>query len=178
MKKFTPPRNRDAWGVIRGYVYQVELTIDRWLNLEKDQELELECGEDIDRITKSFDKDDDEQCRILEQVKRRDDSITLRKTSAIIAIACAVEHIENNPGLNLVFQYTTNARIGIERPSPFPKRKAAITVWEHIRKNNRQLDSREQTENIARIYSILGGVPKPSQLCDRTWQLFQNFITK
>ena len=39
---------RDAWATIRGYVYQVDLTIQRWLELEPGFELELERGEDVD----------------------------------------------------------------------------------------------------------------------------------
>ena len=50
MAAFTTMRNRDAWATIRGYVYQVELTIDRWLTLQPEQVLELERGEDIDTV--------------------------------------------------------------------------------------------------------------------------------
>ena len=42
--------NRNAWPAIRGFVYQVDLSILRWLELGDDDALELECGEDIDKI--------------------------------------------------------------------------------------------------------------------------------
>jgi len=47
MTSFQLVRDRDAWATIRGYVYQVDVTIDRWLDLQPGQELELERGEDI-----------------------------------------------------------------------------------------------------------------------------------
>lgn len=46
VETFTPYQDRDAWFVIRGYVYQVHVTISQWLRLEPDVELHLECGED------------------------------------------------------------------------------------------------------------------------------------
>ena len=48
---FTEIENRDAWSTIRGFVYQVDLTILRWLHLKDNEILELEKGEDIDVIT-------------------------------------------------------------------------------------------------------------------------------
>jgi hypothetical protein len=34
-------RDRDAWPTIRGFVYQVDLTIQRWLSLSDNEYLEL-----------------------------------------------------------------------------------------------------------------------------------------
>ena len=51
---FIPVKNRDAWATIRGFVYQVDLTINRWLALTENQVLELEKGEDIDIVSKSL----------------------------------------------------------------------------------------------------------------------------
>ena len=41
---------RDAWKAIRGFHYQVELTVIRWLELQADTILYCECGEDIDHV--------------------------------------------------------------------------------------------------------------------------------
>jgi hypothetical protein len=81
MNEFTPILNRDASHVINGYVYQVDLTIERWLNLESGQVLELECGEDIDTISPNI--LDKEAIRLLEQVKHRISPVTLRTPAAI-----------------------------------------------------------------------------------------------
>ena len=72
---FTAPRDRDAWSTIRGFVYQADLTIKRWLDLDADQELQLECGEDIDTVTNYIQSGD--ALRLLEQVKHRETNVTL-----------------------------------------------------------------------------------------------------
>jgi hypothetical protein len=51
---YTPPRDRDAYATIRGYVYQVDLSLLRWLDLEDGQQLELERGEDIDLVSRAL----------------------------------------------------------------------------------------------------------------------------
>ena len=77
MDAFKPPRDRDAWAAILGFVYQVDLTIRRWLDLASDETLELECGEDIDLVSASSGFGDEEKERWLEQVKHRQKPITL-----------------------------------------------------------------------------------------------------
>ena len=83
MPSYRSPRDRDARATIRGYVYQAELTIARWLELEPGQILELEHGEDIDLVAQAITTEDEyEQYRLLEQVKHREQTVTL-KTSAL-----------------------------------------------------------------------------------------------
>lgn len=84
-------RDRDTWSVIRGFVYQVELTIDRWLRLQPDQVLELERGEDIDTIQRAIESAGEEQARLLEQIKVREDSLTLKADAARAALASGEE---------------------------------------------------------------------------------------
>ena len=43
----------DAYATIRGFVFQANLTVLQWLNLSKNEHLELECGEDIDVVGKA-----------------------------------------------------------------------------------------------------------------------------
>src|ERR1017187_9160160 len=71
-------KDRDAWAAIRGYVYQVDTTIIRWLNLGSGETLELECGEDIDLIAPAIIDGKEEAVRTLEQIKCLDRSLTLR----------------------------------------------------------------------------------------------------
>jgi hypothetical protein len=65
--------NQDAWSPIRGFVYQVDYTILRWLELQETDILELERGEDIDIIQR--DLANQEISRDLEQIKYRGQSI-------------------------------------------------------------------------------------------------------
>ena len=60
--EFIPGRNQDASATIRGFVYQVELTILRWLGLGAGQVLQLERGEDIDHITRAASASPAELC--------------------------------------------------------------------------------------------------------------------
>ncbi|RUS94452.1 hypothetical protein DSM106972_093470 [Dulcicalothrix desertica PCC 7102] len=171
MTGFIPPRNRDASDTIRGYVYQVDLTIERWLNLQPDEYLQLECGEDIDLISRSLVGDEQ---RLLEQVKNYTNSITL--WSSVAAIANFVEHRHNNSGSNLRFLYTTTASVTLERPSPpMLKRNEGIFIWEQIRQGSLQAIS--QDDALTGIRNILSRDKKPDNLPDTTWNVFRNFIT-
>src|SRR5262249_33867148 len=132
--EYTLPRDRDAFATIRGYVYQVDLSLRRWLDLGENQQLELERGEDIDLVNRAISATNmQEASRLLEQVKHREQNLTLRSPAALEALANAVEHLAANPGLDLRFCFTTNAGIGIERPCPFPNGAAGISLWEQVR---------------------------------------------
>jgi len=115
MAEFLTKRRRDAWAAIRGFVYQVDLTIVRWMALAPGEALELERGEDTDRVARAVASDD----RPLEQVKARQRPLTLNSPNLREALANFVGHRRTNPTLHLSFRYTTNARLGVERPPRF-----------------------------------------------------------
>ena len=171
MPAFTPQPNRDASDTIRGYVYQVDLTIERWLSLSPGELLELECGEDIDLISRSLSGEEE---RRLEQVKNYNSSVTL--WSAVTAIANFVEHRENNSQQKLKFLYTTTASVTIEKHSPeMLKKKQGIVVWEQIRQGT--LTGISQNEALGGIRIILSKDSKPKKFSEKTWAVFRNFIT-
>lgn len=173
MPSFSPPRLRDACGVFRGFVYQVDLTIDRWLSLPANAALELERGEDIDLVVKWF-HGDDEASRLLEQVKHRDRSITLRSPEAVEAIANAIEHRNHNPSMVLSFQFTTNAVAGVERPTPLPGGGSAIAAWEEVRAGIRCGDAAEDA--LTAIRTLLADRKKPEKYPDDAWQSFRAVV--
>lgn len=171
MSAFTPQPNREASDTIRGYVYQVDLTIERWLSLQPGEFLELECGEDIDLISRSLSGEEE---RRLEQVKNYNSSVTL--WSAVTAIANFVEHRENNSEQKLKFLYTTTALVSKERPSPeMLKKKEGIFVWEQIRQGT--LTGISHNEALEGIRIILNKDSKPEKFSATTWAVFRNFIT-
>lgn len=123
-------RARDAWAIIRGFVFQVELTIDRWLRLADDEILELERGEDIDTVTRTLASGDfEDHQRLLEQAKFREGNLTLRSAEVVEFLASAAEHCRNNEGRSLRFCLVTTAGTGTENQSPFPERAAALGHW-------------------------------------------------
>lgn len=139
MSDFSPGRPQDAYFVIRGYVYQVQLSIRRWLVLQKGEALELECGEDIDRLSQEINSSSDgsdaalRRERLLEQIKCHQDNVTL--TSARMTLANFDAHRRKNAGqaIALRFRYTTNSTIGKESPLLLPSfREAAISVWQQL----------------------------------------------
>lgn len=137
VEEFNPIENRDAWSTIRGFVYQVDLTILRWLNLRDDEILELETGEDIDIVSTSLEKRD---IRELEQVKYRESNITLSVPSVLECIKNYYIHRKNNPNIRIHFRFVTNSNYGTERPEIFEGGKSAIEVWINIKNIDAEKD--------------------------------------
>ncbi len=110
MSSFATRSNRDGWATIRGFVYQVDLTLVRWLDLQIGQALELECGEDIDLVSQMVTAKGETQQRLLEQVKHREaSSLTLRSPEAVAALVKFFEHQVANSEITLFFRYTNSS---------------------------------------------------------------------
>jgi len=171
------PRNRDASAAIAGYVYQVDLTILRWLDLPDSDLLELEAGEDIDRIGRAVADSGPDQHRILEQVKLRNSSITLRASEVIEALANAAETIAANPAERIQFRFTTTARVGLERPSPWPderKKRSGIDLWEALRSKN--APSKLTADAEATLCAIAATWRRPPNMADSTWSALTTLL--
>ncbi|WP_372947704.1 hypothetical protein [Mariniphaga sp.] len=141
MDVFKEIKNRDAWSVIRGFVYQVDTTILRWLSLVDNELLELEKGEDIDIITRDIESN--ELTRELEQVKYRDTKITLNNDLSIELLFNFFLHRNNNPEHKLYFKFVTNTNYGIERPALFIDGRGCIEVWIELF-NSIKIDKNDQ----------------------------------
>jgi hypothetical protein len=157
---FVPPRDRDAWATIRGFVAQVELTLKRWLELPDGHCLELERGEDIDEVIRRATAV--ENLRTLEQVKSRKASITLRSPAALEAIANFAEHRAGNTGLSLHFRFTTNATRGREREKLFEGGRRGIDVWDDLRAG--RLSTLAAARALTQLRKALLGAKRPKDL--------------
>ncbi|MCA1555834.1 MAG: hypothetical protein LC747_04005, partial [Acidobacteria bacterium] len=115
--------------------------------------VELERGEDIDTIQRAMSSVGDEQARLLEQVKVRENNLTLRSDAARAALASFFEHYQANSASTLSFRYVTNAQIGTERGSPVPDRTPLIIIWEQIRTGS--LDQQQETFHLRIIRDCL-----------------------
>ena len=97
----------------------------RWVTLSPESELVLECGEDIDHVAQAVVGEQ----RLLEQVKRLDDNVTLRSGEILTAIANYIHHRSANPGHLVFFRFTSTANVGVERPALSPERTPGIELW-------------------------------------------------
>ncbi len=174
--EFTVARDRDAYPTIRGFVYQVTLTLRRWINLEEGQLLELERGEDIDLVCRSLNAATTHEAdRLLEQVKHREQNLTLRTPAVLEAIANAFEHSAANPTTQLRFCFTTNAAIGVEQSCPFPDRTAGIELWEQVRRG--ELTEPDRTRAITAIAEFLAKLTRPDGIEEQNWRALQEIAS-
>ncbi|MCA9129334.1 MAG: hypothetical protein KDB22_19750, partial [Planctomycetales bacterium] len=172
---FSNDNSRDAWFVVRGYKYQIDHTILRWLSLEEGQYLALECGEDVDIVNDLMAKQSTGIHRELEQIKYRESALTLRSVASREALANAVMHRLNNPSINLLFRFCTNTDVSSERPPIFDDRRAGINVWEQIRTGRRRGRSAER--DLASILRFLRNVGKPKKVSSESWQHFEKSLS-
>ncbi|MEK6373546.1 MAG: ATP-binding protein [Acidobacteriota bacterium] len=170
---FIADPDRDAAAVIRGFVYQVDVTIRRWLGLADTQILELERGEDIDIVARGIAAGEEEQ-RITEQVKSREANLTLRSPIAVQSVANFALHRERNPTLRLLFRFTTNALPGVEQNAGFPASLPGIIAWERVR--GRSAGETEEAELAAALRAFYRDLPQ-ADIADDGWQSLQRVVT-
>jgi hypothetical protein len=165
---------RDATVVIRGYVYQVNTTLLRWIDLPAGHRLELEAGEDIDIVRNAL--VNGEPDRIFEAVKHRERNLTLRSPEALAAVATFHEHRRANRSLNLTFRYVTNSAVGTEDPPITDLGTPGIHIWERIRTDI--VAGKQKRSLISAIRTFLAQCSCPSDLADSTWNEFGRYIKK
>src|SRR5262249_33792836 len=159
----------DATDTIAGFVYQVDVTLLRWLNLRADEVLELEKGEDIDTIQKWLDGGD---LRTLEQVKRRSSPVTLRSPDALTGIANFCEHKTNNPTSRLRFRFLTTGKTGKEKK--WSLSGTGIEAWEALRQGH--LIDKDRIATAREIRSFLKDCPRPEKLGSSAWASLQALL--
>jgi hypothetical protein len=163
---FVSNPRRDAHATFAGFVFQVNVTILRWLSLKAGEHLELEAGEDIDLIQRGVASSESEDERLVEQLKQQPSrSLTLKSTDALEAIANFCDHRRTNPGAKLRFRYLTTTLIGRERD--WTGTLSAIETWEKVRTG--EMDASERVAAIAGIHKFLVSCSQPSTVSDSSW---------
>lgn len=171
---FDPGRARDAWATVRGYVYQVDVTLDRWLAVQEYEILELERGEDIDLLGRTAAAQGNERDRLLEQVKHLKSAVTLRSGEVRAFLANVLAHRTTNPTLPLRFRFTTTAEPATERPTSVPGSVPGIVAWERMRIGTWPDD--KIGEGMAALRELLTATDPPQKLPAPVWISFQEFI--
>jgi hypothetical protein len=163
---------RDATVVIRGYVYQVNTTLLRWIELPTDSRLELEVGEDIDVVREVLATNAPD--RIFEAVKHRERNLTLRSAEALSAVATFHEHRQANRPLKLAFRYVTNSAVGSESPAITELGTPGVHIWERIRTET--VTGKQKRTLISALRSFLMKCPCPPDLSNSTWDGFMAYL--
>jgi hypothetical protein len=154
---FVSDPQRDASDVVAGFVFQIDLTIQRWLEMKEHEVLELERGEDLDLI--QLGDGDVPETRLLEQFKRRSTSaISLRSGDALMAVAHFCEHRRTNPSTRLQFRFLTTGALAKEQAWKRPG--TAISAWQSIHRG--QLKDDDQKEALDGIREFLSNCSAPS----------------
>ena len=161
---------RDAWKTIRGFVYQVELTVIRWLTLAKDAVLYCECGEDIDQVRQLLEADTTSQERLLEQVKVRA-RITLNSEEVITSLVRFRESARENPHIHIHFRFATTATPGREQNATFPRRLTGIEAWNALREG--QFSNDEVQEFVGALRTLISRASCPKDLHENVFRQFQ-----
>jgi hypothetical protein len=142
---------RDASAVFAGFLYQIDRTVQRWLDIKSDEILELERGEDLDVIQVNV--GDVPETRTLEQIKRHGTtSVTLKSADALAAVAHFCEHRKTNSCFRLRFRFITTATLGKEQA--WERDSTAISTWQSVQRE--QLSDEDQED-------ALRGIREPTQ---------------
>ncbi|MPY68391.1 hypothetical protein F8S09_17200 [Deinococcus sp. SDU3-2] len=134
------------------------------MTLPPGSELVLECGEDIDHIAQAVVGEQ----RLLEQVKRLDDNVTLRNGDVLTAIANYIHHRSANPGHLLLFRFTSTADIGIERPALSPERRPGLELW----RAGQQEAAAQERQTLRAFFTR---VNQPAKVSEAAWKVFKAF---
>jgi hypothetical protein len=164
---------RDAWKAIKGFYYQVELTVMRWLKLQTDTILYCECGEDIDHVKQLLDTDEAMPPRLREQIKTRD-KITLTRHEALTTLARFHDAVVKNPSLHIFYRFSTTATPGREQGIQFPRALPGIEAWNSIRAG--AFDADEDQKFLDALKHIVASASRPKNLPEEIFLQFQNYV--
>ena len=170
---FIVQEQRDAYAVIRGFVYQVNRTMSAWLDLDDNTFIYCECGEDIDYVQQHLLEQSFEEERLVEQVKHRDKKLSLRSKEILEAIANYINHKKNNPKYRIKFRFFTNTLPAREKGVTFPRGLSGLEAWEQIREGNyNKSETKAATSYIRR--TIIDSV---SAVSNGYKQIIRDFLT-
>lgn len=181
MSNFSSDPKRDASDTIRGFLYQIQLTVIAWLNLKQDELLYCECGEDIDHVKKLIQETPQDEERILEQIKALSSNITLRSLECLTALARFREHIVRNTdtSIKLIYWFSTTAKAGKENAVNnihinFPKNLSGIEAWQKIEEN--AFTVKEETEFVLELRKFIESTDRPPKLEEKVFLEFKEYI--
>lgn len=173
MPAFATNTHRDAWKVIKGFYYQVQVTVLRWLELKPNEVLYCESGEDIDHVRAVIDADADSQERLLEQVKVRS-RISLNSAEAVSALARFHEAVTSNPTVGVLYRFSTTASPVHERRTTFPRGLSGIEAWLKVRAG--ELTPGEISDFASSLKGLVANARPPDDLPESVFRALQQHV--
>jgi hypothetical protein len=158
---FVADPKRDASACIRGYVFQVEVTIANWLTLPEGSQLFLESGEDIDIVS-------DTNGRTLIQVRDRKRRVTISSTLGFVARSYA--SVLANPGWSLEFLFHSSSPGGAKTPRS--NSNVEIRDWNAVRTS----PANDHSEFHSALRRLVKTRVKPKYLGKKEWDSFVSFV--
>jgi hypothetical protein len=159
---FVTPTQRDAWAAIRGYLYQIRLTVLRWLDLDDQTVLLCEYGEDVELVRIIKDRAAEATIdRLIEQVKYRTRKLTLRSQEVLDALGNFFALSSELPSIHTRLRFTTNATPGRERGFKFSEGRPGIEAC--IRIAASKADAVETASTLASFRKLIDGASTPGQ---------------
>lgn len=153
---------RDAWSAIRGFYYQIQLTVQRWLELGPHDELFCERGEDIEIISGALGNAPTVE-QLLEQVKVRR-SISLRSSESVSAVTRFFEARQLGARPTL-FRFVTTGKASKEQGANFPRNLPGLVAWNAAK--SRELDNAEIVRVAQQAKQLLRDAPRPTDITEK-----------
>lgn len=164
----TPQSRRDAWGAIRGFYYQIQVTILRWLDLSEDEHLICESVEDLEILRRDT---EGRLSQTIEQVKVRE-KLTLRSPALVATLARFHESRRTHPKAR--FRLITTASAGHERDASFHDALPGLEAWNLAHAGR---ESPEIAVDIARTArAILLAAKRPKRIPSKLWAGFHKDV--
>jgi hypothetical protein len=168
---FIPLPGRDASHVIRGFLYQIQLTVLRWLELDASMSLELESGEDIDVLREAIITNNLE--RTLEQIKHRTRAVTLKSPEILGALINFLATRAQNPGASLRFRFITNSRAAMERRKRPGQTAPGLVIWGEVANADAWQD---RTSALQIVRSLVLDAARPAKVKKLDWKATRDFF--
>lgn len=164
---------RDAWFVIRGFYYQVQTTVQRWMCLTAEEVLHCESAEDIEILRTALVEGQLQVERVLEQIKVRE-TLTLRSGAAISTVVHFFETSAYGDPPTLL-RFVTTAVPGHERGLQFPGDLPGMAAWNASRSS--ELDAAANRVVEQQAHGLFLSARQPEYINDKLWQRFQLHIS-
>jgi hypothetical protein len=136
--------SRDAGPPVRGYLYQVDMTLISWLDLDEDVELHVEATDDFEERARTFTR--------VTAVRQYAQRLNLKKDYFVESLAWFAEVWQCHPHRHQ-FRYLTTATASRERGFEFDLAANGVETWNRLR--TEELPTAQTEADLKRLMDVL-----------------------